>query len=68
MKQGAILSQEQANELAGKSYGMSKWYIFDYTENGNIMLPKEQIDDTDVNQFPNFAWVKDLPIVDYTPV
>jgi hypothetical protein len=67
MKQGAILSQEQANELGGKSYGMSKWYIFDYAQNGDTMLPKQQIDDTDVHLAPSLAWVKDLPIVDYTP-
>lgn len=64
MKQGAILTHEQASRLAGRLYKDQSYFIYDHDIVGNVYLPLDQIEACNE---PDHLWVKDLDIIEYEP-
>lgn len=64
MTQVGLLTENQKNSLVGQLYDEDSYFNPIQDINDNWIISIEEIDFC-VN--PEFAWVKDLPLIDYVP-
>jgi len=59
-----LLTKTQKNELVGQLYAANSYYNPIQDFNDNWVISVEEIEQTIT---PEFLWVKDLPLILYTP-
>jgi hypothetical protein len=62
MEQVAIITQEQADLLAGQEYAPASHYNPVQDCNGDWIITIQEIEQT---IYPDFLWVKELPLIDW---
>ena len=59
-----LLTELQKNELVGQLYDEDSYFNPIQDINDNWIISIEEIEQ---NIFPSFDWIKDLPMIEYTP-
>ena len=64
MTQVGLLTETQKDSLVGQLYDEDSYFNPIQDINDNWIISVEEIE---FNVNPEFAWVKDLPLIDYVP-
>jgi hypothetical protein len=64
MEQVALLTEQQAETLAGKEYAIASYYNPVKDCDGIWLITIQEIEQT---TNPDFLWVKELPLTDWCP-